>query len=141
MPSASPFSTLLVDTDIPPYGIDTRTESAWQWLQMVGQLVATELAAMPRGTLALVEETDSVYWVVAVEDKLYLATASIFEGEILLEHAALLRALAAVSIEELTYRRMALEQWLLSQPTMRLADTKRLQMWDKLPGPGDWAEE
>ncbi|GGP28045.1 hypothetical protein [Silvimonas amylolytica] len=135
---AAPFNDFPVDTDIPPYGIDTRTESAWQWLQMVGQLVAKELAAMPRGTLALVEETDSVYWVAVIEDQLYLATATIFDGEILLDQAALLRALAGVSIEELTYRRMALEQWLLSQPTMRLADTKRLQMWSKLPGPGDW---
>ncbi|GGP24044.1 hypothetical protein [Silvimonas iriomotensis] len=140
MPVYPPFSELPVDTDIPPYGIDERTESAWQWLQMVGQLVAKELAVMPRGTLALVEETDSVYWVVAIEDQLYLATAAIFEGEILLEHAALLRTLAALSIEELTYQRMALEAWLLSQPTMRLADTKRLQMWDTLPkaGGADW---
>ncbi|WP_156970855.1 hypothetical protein [Andreprevotia chitinilytica] len=128
------LNNIPVNTDIPEYGADDLTQQHWSGLQAVGQLVAAELAQMPRGTLALVEDADCVYWVVALEDQLYLATAPIHEGEIMLQQGALLRALVGVSVEELVYWRSGLEHWLLTQPTLRIAEPRKLQLWTSLPG-------
>ncbi|WP_283148262.1 hypothetical protein [Silvimonas soli] len=132
------LNELPINTDIPPYGADDQTEQSWRWLQAVGQLVAAELVQQPRGTLALVEETDCVYWVLALGEQVYLATAPIHDGEIMLQHGALLQGLIGVSVEELVYRRMALENWLLAQPTMRIGEPKRLQLWSEVPKQGEW---
>ncbi|QKJ66382.1 hypothetical protein HQN60_06535 [Deefgea piscis] len=122
-----------INTDIPAYGVDDLTEQSWQWLHAVGQLAAQELAAMPKGTLALLEAQDRVYWVALIHDEYYLATATIFDGEINIEHGALLRDLYGFSIEELNFMREGLTDWLTAQTTLKIAEPRQLQRWSELP--------
>ncbi|KAF0815413.1 hypothetical protein IGB42_00494 [Andreprevotia sp. IGB-42] len=122
-----------VFTEIPPYGVDEETDLCWKWLQTVGQLVAAELAAMPRGTLALADDGDCVYWAALIEDHIHLATAPVSDGVIHFEHSALLRQLIGYSVEELHYLRGTLENWLQAQTTMRISDQRELQRWPTLP--------
>jgi hypothetical protein len=123
----------IINTDLPAYGADDLTEQSWQWLHAVGALVAQELAAQPKGTLALLEEQDRVYWLALIENEGYLATATIFEGEIGIEHGALLRDLYGFAVEELNFMREGLVAWLSNQTTMKIADPRSLQRWREVP--------
>ncbi len=128
--------TVTINTDIPAYGADELTEQSWQWLHAVAQLVAQELAEQPKCTLALLEEQDRVYWLAIINDEGYLATATIFEGEIGIAHGALLRDLYGFAIEELHYLREGLTAWLSNQTTMKITDPRSLQLWRELPQRG-----
>ena len=128
---------LPINTDIPAYGADELTEQSWQWLHAVAQLVAQELAEQPKGTLALLEEQDRVYWLAMIGDEGYLATATIFEGEIGIQHGALLRDLYGYAVEELHDLREGLTAWLSNQTTLKIADHRSLQQWSKLPNQTD----
>ncbi len=122
-----------INTDIPVYGADDLTEQSWQWLHAVAQLVAQELAERPKGTLALLEEQDRVYWLAIIGDEGYLATATIFEGEIGIAHGALLRDLYGFAVEELNDLREGLTAWLSNQTTLKIIDHRSLQLWRELP--------
>jgi hypothetical protein len=127
-----------INTDIPAYGADDQTEQSWQWLHAVAHLVAQELAEQPKGTLALLEEQDRVYWLALIGDEGYLATTTIFEGEIGIQHGALLRDLYGFAVEELNYLREGLTAWLSQQTTLKIADHRSLQLWRELPQRGQF---
>jgi hypothetical protein len=103
-------------------------------------LVAQELAEQPKGTLALLEEQDRVYWLAIIGDEGYLATATIFEGEIGIEQGALLRDLYGFAVEELHYLREGLTAWLSNQTTLKIADHRSLQRWHELPQRGPFED-
>ena len=129
-----------ISTDIPFYGADDLTEQSWQWLHAVAHLAAQELAAQPKGTLALLEEQDRVYWLALIGDEAYLATATIFEGEIGIQHGALLRDLYGFAVEEINYLREGLTAWLGNQTMMKVTDPRSLQLWREVPRRGDFEE-
>jgi hypothetical protein len=122
-----------INTDIPAYGADDVTEQSWQWLHAVAHLVAQELAEQPKGTLALLEEQDRVVWLAIIGDEGFLATATIFEGEIGIQHGALLRDLYGFAVEELNFLREGLTAWLSNQATLKITDHRSLQLWHELP--------
>lgn len=122
-----------INTDIPVYGADEMTEHSWQWLHAVAQLVAQELAEQAKGTLAVLEAQDRVFWLAIIGDEGYLATATIFEGEIAIQHGALLRDLYGFSVEELNFMREGLIAWLGNPTTLTIADHRSLQLWRELP--------
>lgn len=128
---------ILVSTDIPSYGADSHTTENWQWFQTVGHLVATQLAEMPRGTVAILAEEERAYWVALIEGQYYLATAPIIEGEIYLDSAALVRNLLGLCGEELAYMRSGLAAWLLNQTTLQI-EARQLQCWQTLPSCMEW---
>ena len=132
---------LTINTDIPVYGADDLTEQSWQWLHAVATLVAQELSAMPRGTLALLEQQDRVYWLALIDGEGYLATATIFDGEIGIAHGALLRDLYGFAVEELNFMREGLVAWLGNQTTLTVADPRSLQLWRELPQRGAFEDE
>ncbi|MBX9869016.1 MAG: hypothetical protein K2X63_04405 [Burkholderiaceae bacterium] len=125
-----------INTDIPAYGADDLTEQSWQWLHAVAYLVAQELAEQPKGTLALLEDQDRVYWLALIGDEGYLATATIFEGEIGIAHGALLRDLYGFAVEEINDLREGLTAWLSNQTTLKITDHRSLQLWRELPQRG-----
>ena len=129
-----------INTDIPAYGADDLTEQSWQWLHAVAHLVAQELAEQPKGTLALLEDQDRVYWLALIGDEAYLATATIFEGEIGIQHGALLRDLYGFAVEEINYLREGLTAWLSNQTTMKIMDHRSLQLWRELPQRGQFED-
>ncbi|WP_027468243.1 hypothetical protein [Deefgea rivuli] len=129
-----------INTDIPAYGVDDLTEQSWQWLHAVAHLVAQELAEQPKGTLALLEDQDRVYWLALINDEAYLATATIFEGEIGIQHGALLRDLYGFAVEELNYLREDLTAWLSNQTTLKITDHRSLQLWRELPQRGQFED-
>ncbi|BCL74343.1 hypothetical protein JHS3_00790 [Jeongeupia sp. HS-3] len=122
------LNPLPISTDIPPYGADEDTEHAWQWFHAVCQLVAAQLAELPRGTVALQDDGDPVYWLTEHDGYRYLATAPTFEGEIAIGSAALVRDLAGLGVDELAYLRQGLEHWLHTQTTMRIGDVRLLRV-------------
>lgn len=126
-----------INTDIPSYGVDTHTIENWQWFQAVGHLVATELAAKPRGTVAVLAEEERAYWLALIEEQYYLATAPIIEGEIYLAAAALARDLVGMCGDELAYMRGGLASWLLNQTTLPI-EARQLQCWQTLPTYAGW---
>lgn len=129
-----------INTNIPTYGADDLTEQSWQWLHAVAHLVAQELAEQPKGTLALLEDQDRVYWLALINDEAYLATATIFEGEIGIQHGALLRDLYGFAVEELNYLREGLTTWLSNQTTLKITDHRSLQLWRELPQRGQFED-
>jgi len=130
-----------INTEIPTYGADELTEQSWQWLHAVAHLVAQELAEQAKGTLALLEDQDRVYWLAIIGDEGFLATATIFEGEIGIQHGTLLRDLYGFSVEELHFLREGLTAWLSQQTTLKIADHRSLQRWHELPARAhDWFE-
>jgi hypothetical protein len=133
------LSMLTINTDIPSYGADTQTIENWQWFQTVGHLVASELAAKPRGTVAILAEEERAYWLALIEEQYYLATAPIIEGEVYLAAAALVQDLVGVCGDELAYMRSGLANWLLKQTTLQI-ETRQLQCWQTRTTHTDWAD-
>lgn len=103
---------LPANQEIPDYGADERTESAWRHLHAVAFLMIETLQDYPLGTVAILDHDELVCFVIQAVDAEHLAVAHVFDGQILLDQAVPLQFAQGLSIGEIDHWRELMVSWL-----------------------------